>query len=68
MSPAWLLIVLTTVPGQTPVAKDDAATQQAARAKRERLLEIYASEAAGYTIYRDASRKDKKESLPCLLL
>ncbi len=43
MSPAWLLIVLTTVPGQTPVAKDDTATQQAARAKRERLLEIYAS-------------------------
>jgi hypothetical protein len=64
MSPAWLLIVLTTVPGQTPVAKDDAATQQAARAKRERLLEIYASEAAGYTIYRDASRKDKVELRP----
>ncbi len=61
MSPAWLLIVLTTVPGQSPVAKDDAATQQAARAKRERLLEIYATEAAGYTIYRDASRKDKVE-------
>ena len=61
MSPAWLLIMLTTVPSQTPVVKDDAATQQAARAKRERLLEIYTSEATGYTIYRDASRKDKVE-------
>jgi hypothetical protein len=61
---AWLLIALTAVPGQTPVAKDDAATQQAARAKRERLLEIYATEAAGYTIYRDASRKDKVELQP----
>jgi hypothetical protein len=61
MNPAWLLIVLTAVPGQTPVAKGDAATQQAARAKRERLLEIYAREAAEYTIYRDAGRKEKVE-------
>jgi hypothetical protein len=59
MSPAWLLIVLTTAPGQSLSAKDDAATQQAARAKRERLREIYATEAAGYTIYRDASGKDR---------
>jgi hypothetical protein len=64
MSPAWLLIVLTTVPGQSPVAKEDAAAQQAARAKRERLHEIYATEAAGYTIHRDASRKDKVELRP----
>ncbi len=61
MNPAWLLIVLTALPGQAPVAKDDAATQQAARAKRERLLEIYAREAAEYTIYRDAGRKEKVE-------
>ena len=61
MSAAWLLIVLATVPGQPPVAKDDAATQEAARAKRERLLEIYTREAAEYTIYRDASRKEKVE-------
>ena len=64
MNPAWLLIVLTTVPGQSPAAKDDAAAQQAARAKRERLLEIYRTEAAGYTIYRDASRKEKVELRP----
>jgi hypothetical protein len=64
MSPAWFLVVLSTVPGQSAVAKDDAATQQATRTKRERLLEIYATEAAGYTIYRDASRKDKVELRP----
>jgi hypothetical protein len=64
MSPAWLLIVLSTVPGQSPVAKDDAATRQSARAKRERLLEIYGAEAAQYTIYRDASRKERVELRP----
>jgi hypothetical protein len=48
-------------PGQVSVAKDDQAAQQAARAKRERLLEIYTGEAEGYTIYRDASRKDRAE-------
>jgi hypothetical protein len=48
-------------PGQSPVAKDDPSGQRAARAKRERLLEIYAGEGAGYTIYRDATRKDKVE-------
>jgi hypothetical protein len=61
MNPAWLLIALLTIPGQTPVANDDAANQKAARAKRERLLEIYAAEAAEYTIYRDAGRKEKVE-------
>jgi len=64
MSPAWLLIVLAAVTGQSPVATDDAAAQQAARAKRERLLEIYATEAAGYTMYRDASRKERVELRP----
>ena len=59
MSPAWLLIVLTFMPGQSPVAKDDQAAQQAARAKRERLLEIYVNEAAGYAIFRDSSRKER---------
>jgi hypothetical protein len=61
MSPAWLFLVLTTAPGQAPVASDDQATRQAARAKRERLLEIYAGEAAEYTIYRDSSRKERLE-------
>ncbi len=61
MSPAWLLIALTAVPGQPPAAKDEREAQEAARTKRERLLEIYGTEAAGYTIYRDASRKEKVE-------
>jgi hypothetical protein len=47
--------------GRASVAKDDKATEQAARAKRERLLEIYAGEGAGYTIYRDDTHKDKVE-------
>jgi hypothetical protein len=61
MSWTCLLILLAAVPGQTAVAKDEAPTQQAARAKRERLLEIYTSDAEGYTIYRDSSRKERVE-------
>jgi hypothetical protein len=64
MDPAWLLIVLTSVSGQSPVANHDPAAQQGARMRRQRLLEIYATEAAGYTIYRDASRKDRVELRP----
>ena len=64
MSAAWILIALATVPGQPPVAKDDAATQESARTKRERLLEIYASEAREYTIYRDATHKERVELRP----
>ncbi len=45
----------------TTQATDDSASKQAARSKHERLLEIYTSEASQYTIYRDASRKDKVE-------
>ena len=37
------------------------ASQQSARTKRDRLMEIYLSEAAEYTIYRDASRKERVE-------
>jgi hypothetical protein len=57
MNPAWLLVMLTIVPGQSPVARYDPAPEQAARTRRERLREIYTSDAAGYTIYRDSSRK-----------
>jgi hypothetical protein len=64
MNAAWLLVVLTSVPGQLSAAQDKAETQQAARAKRERLLQIYGAEAAGYAIYRDASRKEKVELRP----
>ena len=61
MGRTWLLIVLSALLGQAPIAKDDAAAREAARNKRERLLRLYTSEAAEYTIYRDASRKDKLE-------
>ena len=61
MISGWLFMLLTTAPGQAPIAKDDAPAHEAARAKRERLLAIYAGEAAGYTIYRDASHKEKVE-------
>jgi hypothetical protein len=48
-------------PDHALATKDDQATRHAARAKRERLLAIYAGEAEGYTIYRDASHKDRAE-------
>ncbi len=53
----WVCIVLANLVAQAPVAKSDPAQEQAVRSKRERLLEIYVNDAAGYTIYRDASRK-----------
>jgi hypothetical protein len=35
--------------------------EEAAKRKHERLLELFRNEAAGYTIYRDAHRKEKLE-------
>jgi hypothetical protein len=57
----WLLLILSALLGQAPYSQDDAAAREAARNKRERLLQLYTSEAAEYTMYRDASRKDKLE-------
>jgi hypothetical protein len=57
----FLLLLIPALLGQSPASKDDSATQQAARSKRERLLEIYTKDAAEYTIYRDASRKERVE-------
>ncbi len=48
-------------PGQSPISKDNHAPQQPARTKHDRLMEIYLSDAAEYTIYRDASRKERVE-------
>ena len=53
---SWILLFAATMQ-----AKDDSASQQAARSKHERILEIYTSDAAEYTIYRDASHKDRVE-------
>ena len=58
MNAAASLILLFAA---TMQAKDDSASQQAARSKHERILEIYTSDAAEFTIYRDASRKDRVE-------
>lgn len=41
------------------IAQEGPSTEQADKRKRERLIEIYRAEAAGYTIYHDATRKEK---------
>ena len=57
----FLLLLIPALLGQSPASKDDTATQQAARSKREQLLVVYTNDAGGYTIYRDASRKEQVE-------
>jgi hypothetical protein len=61
MSSVCIFILLTVLPGQSPISSDDSASEQAARSKRERLREFYTGEAAGYTIFRDASRQERVE-------
>jgi hypothetical protein len=51
------LLLLPALLGQVPATRSDLA----AKPKRERLLALYRGEAAGYTIYRDSSRKEKVE-------
>jgi hypothetical protein len=48
----------TAQPGRSPTA-DNHASQQLARAKRDRLMAIYVNDSAEYAIYRDASRKER---------
>jgi hypothetical protein len=61
MRPTWLLLplILPALLGQTPAPRDDSVTREAARIKRERLLEIYTKDAAEYTIFYDASRQER---------
>jgi hypothetical protein len=54
-----LLLFLPILVGQSPAQKPSSALEQAARNKRERLLEIYSGDAAGYAIYRDRNHKEK---------
>jgi len=61
MRKTWFLVLLPFLLGQAPARKDDSAAQQAASRKRERLLQIYTTDAAAYTIYRDANHKEKVE-------
>ena len=58
MNAAASLVLLLAA---TTQAKDDSASQQAARGQHERVLAIYTNDAAEFTIYRDASRKDRVE-------
>jgi hypothetical protein len=57
----WLLVLLPALLGQSPAPKGKSAPQLDAKSKRERLLEIYTREATVYTIYRDATRKERVE-------
>ena len=60
MRPRLLLILLLpALLGQAPAADTDDPRRQGPQ--RDRLREIYLAEAAGYTIYRDPSRKEKVE-------
>jgi hypothetical protein len=51
------LLLLPALLGQAPDARPD----PAARGRRERLLELYRGEAAGYVIHRDPALKEKVE-------
>jgi hypothetical protein len=57
----WLMLLLLALPSQAPGPQGESASQQAARTKRERLMEIYSNDADGYAIYRDVSRKERVE-------
>jgi hypothetical protein len=57
-SQALLILLLPALLGQAPASDD---VDPKAKAKRERLREIYLDDAASYIIYRDADRKEKVE-------
>lgn len=46
---------------QPPAAHDSSPARPSDRDMRQRLLDLYTAEAAGYTIYRDDSRREKLE-------
>jgi hypothetical protein len=63
----WLVLlplVMGQAPGQSPGrSRGSDVASDPTRPKKERLLAIYLGEAEGYTIYRDASKKEKVELL-----
>jgi hypothetical protein len=54
-------ILVFALLAQPPAPRDDPAARAAGHARNKYLLEVYTAEAAGYTIYRDASRKETLE-------
>jgi hypothetical protein len=54
----WFLLAAVLGPGELAVGS---AKGQAAKTRRERLLELYVKEAESYTIYRDGGRKETLE-------
>jgi hypothetical protein len=60
MSTAATILALALL-AQPPAPTDDPVARSAGHARSKYLLEVYTAEAAGYTIYRDASRKEKLE-------
>jgi hypothetical protein len=63
MNAASLVTLVIALVGQPPAPKDDPAPNEpsSSRSKSARLLELYTSEAAGYSIHRDAAGKEKLE-------
>jgi hypothetical protein len=61
MGRTWCLVFLAGLLYQAPAPKGDSASQPAARSKREQLLDLYSSEADRYSIYHDATRRERVE-------
>jgi hypothetical protein len=59
-SPALLILLLPALLGQAPIG-DDPRADQAAKARRESLRDLYLADAESYSIYLDAGRKQKAE-------
>ena len=61
MGQAWHVVFLIGLLCQASAPIGDSASQPAARSKREQLLDLYSSEADRYSIYHDATRRERVE-------
>src|SRR4051794_36631032 len=61
-----VILLLPALLGQAPARKDEAGKEKdaAAKARREKLHQIYLNEAKGYEIYRDSSKAEKLSLRP----
>src|SRR4051812_37295578 len=59
-------LILMAVPALLAQAQppEPAGADAPSKSRRERMLEVYRSEARGYTIYRDATRREEARLLP----